>query len=260
MNAGAIAVRVGSATDVGGVRDLNEDSLVTGKRLFAVADGMGGHAAGEVASELAVACLEALDGRESLSAEDVRAELAVANAEIVASASRNPERAGMGTTVAGLGIVEVAGTEHWVVFNIGDCRVYRHTDGAVSRLTTDHNEVEEMLSAGTITPAEARNHPQRNVITRALGTRPAPEADLWVFPPNIGERFLICSDGLPLELDDDEIAGVLNAESDPQGAAEALVRAAVAAGGRDNVTVIVVDHLDAGTGQASGDTVPRPAS
>jgi PPM family protein phosphatase len=253
-----LTVRAGAASNVGCVREANEDCVGVGERFFVVADGMGGHAAGEVASGLAVERLVRLGERDGLRVGDVRAGVGAANREIVEAARGNPEQAGMGTTVAGLGIVRVAGSDHWVVFNVGDCRVYRLDKGELAQLTVDHNEVEELLAAGRITAGEARDHPMRNVVTRALGTEPAPETDVWVFPPVAGERFLICSDGLPLELLDAEIAEVLRAESDPQRAADRLVDAAVSAGGRDNVTVVVVDHLGVENGPASGNTVPRP--
>lgn len=249
-------VRAGSATDVGRVRSLNEDSMLVGLDFFVVADGMGGHAAGDAASAMAVQRLARLSGRAELGPADVRAELAAANQEILAFAHADRARAGMGTTVAGLGLIRFAGSEHWVVFNIGDSRVYRYLDRALVRLTVDHSEVEEMVRAGTIEAAEARAHPLRNVITRALGMDPAPEADVWVFPSAPGERFLLCSDGLTSELTDPEIAAVLEAGPPAQDGAELLVRRAVEAGGHDNVTVILVDHL-AGALDEDADTLGR---
>ncbi|MBG6139819.1 PP2C family protein-serine/threonine phosphatase [Longispora fulva] len=250
-------MRSGTASDAGRVRELNEDSSLTMATMFAVADGMGGHAAGEVASRLAVARLGRLGDRPGLKPADVRAELALANEEILASAAAHPERAGMGTTVAGLCLLRFAGSEHWVVFNIGDSRVYRFAEDSLSRMTVDHSEVEELVAAGVISAAEAREHPRRNVVTRALGMDPAPDADLWMFPPTPGERFLICSDGLSTELGDPEIAAVLWAEPVAQRAARTLVRLAVEAGGRDNVTVVVVDHVACDDDTASEDTLPR---
>lgn len=241
MTAAGVLVRTGAATHAGVVRKVNEDSVLVGPGVYVVADGMGGHAAGEVASAIAVRRLGGLAGRERVTPDDVRAELAAANADVLADAAVNPERAGMGTTVAGLATVDTAGSPHWALFNIGDSRVYRLADGELTQLTIDHSGVVELLDAGKITECEARSHPMRHLLTRALGTDPGPEADLWVFPPSVGERFLICSDGLPLELTDDEIGAVLRATEDPQEAAEELVGRAVAAGGRDNVSVVVVD-------------------
>jgi serine/threonine protein phosphatase PrpC len=251
-----ISVRVGSATDVGRVRSLNEDSMLVGADFFVVADGMGGHAAGDTASAMAVQRLAGLSGRRELGPADVQAALVAANDEILALAQADRQRAGMGTTVAGLGLIRFAGSEHWVVFNIGDSRVYRFLDGSLVRLTADHSEVEEMVQAGTIAPDDARTHPHRNVITRALGMDPAPEADVWVFPPAPGERFLLCSDGLTSELTDPEIAAVLETMPAPQDGADLLVRRALDAGGHDNVTVILVDHVAIGL-EENVDTVGR---
>lgn len=256
MTAVEARVRTGTATHVGAVRAVNEDSVLVAAGVYAVADGMGGHAAGNVASAIAVRRLEGLAGRERMTPDDVRAELVAANADVLADVAANPERAGMGTTVAGLATVAAAGSPHWALFNVGDSRVYRLADGEFTQLTVDHSEVGELLDAGAITEQEASAHPLRHIVTRAVGTQPPPEVDLWVFPPTVGERFLICSDGLTLELDDDEISAVLRATDDPQQAADTLVDRAVAAGGRDNVSVVIVDSAP---GVASPDhTAPRP--
>src|SRR5947207_1782171 len=136
-------------------------------------------------------------------------------------------------------------------------RVRDLVEDTLVQMTVDHSEVEELVASGTIGSEEARTHPRRNVVTRALGTDPAPDPDVWVFPPTPGERFLICSDGLPMELPDAEIAEVLRAEAVPQEAAEALVRKAVDAGGRDNVTAVVVDHISTDD-DVNADTSPPP--
>jgi PPM family protein phosphatase len=248
---------IGSATSTGLVRTTNEDSALVGSRLFAVADGMGGHAAGEVASAIAVAHLRPLDGRDDLGPDTIRLALAAANAAIGDAAAANPEQAGMGTAVTGLALVTLAGSPHWAVFNIGDSRVYRYAAGALTLLTEDHSETAELVAAGLLTPEQARTSPRRHVITRALGATRSPEPDQWVSPAVGDDRFLLCSDGLTGELEDAEIAEVLREVRDAQGAADELVRRAVAAGGRDNVTVIVVDHR---VGAApSEDTMPRSA-
>jgi PPM family protein phosphatase len=252
-----ISIRAGAATDSGQVRDHNEDSVFAGSGLYAVADGIGGHAAGEVASAMAVARLERLGGLPDLNPEAVRAHLALANQEILDSAARHPEQSGMGTTVAGMALARFAGTDHWVVFNVGDCRVYRFTGDVLDQLTVDHTEVAELIAAGTIGPEQAQTHPRRNVVTRALGTDPAPEVDLWILPPTPGERFLICSDGLPLELTDAQITQVLREQSDSYDAARMLVRLAVEAGGRDNVSAVVVDTLPDQESASVDDTAPR---
>ncbi len=254
----ALRVRSGSATDVGRVRDHNEDSLIADGMVFAVADGMGGHAAGEVASRIAVEALATLVEHPPTRTEDVADVLREANDGILRSQERDPEQRGMGTTVAGLTVVDAGGREHWVVFNIGDSRVYRLADNRMSMVTRDHSEVRELMDAGLIDAAEAARHPMRNVITRSLGSDPAPSPDVWVLPPTPGERFIVCSDGLSNELDDREIMLVARQYDDPQVAADQLVAAAVRAGGRDNVSVVVV-AVDAATdlGEDDADTAPR---
>lgn len=252
-----LPVRVGTATDVGRIRRVNEDSFFTSGDVFAVADGMGGHAAGDTASAMVVARLARLAERPNRQPVDVRTELLECNREILAAAQLDETRAGMGTTVAGIAISQLAGTDHWLVFNVGDSRVYRFVNDELGQVTVDHSEVAELVAAGTIDEAQARLHPQRNVITRVLGMRPEPVPDVWVFPAIPGERFVICSDGLHGEVPDEQIAEVLRTEAGAQAAADALVARAVAAGGRDNVTVVVVDHLDTSSEELDEDTAQR---
>jgi serine/threonine protein phosphatase PrpC len=254
-----LSISSGAASDVGRVRAVNEDSLFVSDALVAVADGMGGHAAGDVASRIAVTCLERLvDHTTLLRPDDLVTVIGDANDEIVHSAEEDTTRAGMGTTLAGVAVVAVGGTDHWVVFNVGDSRVYRLDDEGLSQVTTDHSEVQELVAAGLLRPEEAKDHPNRNIVTRSLGTDPGPQADLWVFPPSNHERFLVCSDGLPLELTAKEITAVLRDEPDPQRAADALVAAAVAAGGRDNVTAVIVDGVLPESPTGVDVTAPRP--
>lgn len=235
-----LTVRVGAATDVGRLREHNEDSHHAGGAVFVVADGMGGHAAGEVASEIATETLAELSSRAPrLTADDLATTLQLANERILQGASDNPDQRGMATTVTGLAMVDQDGPR-WAVFNVGDSRVYRADAEQLTQLTTDHSEVQELLDRGLITPAEAARHPMRNVITRSLGIEQVVRADIWVLDPHPGERFVICSDGLTNELSDADIRSLVARHDDPQQAAAALVTAAVDAGGRDNVTVIVV--------------------
>jgi protein phosphatase len=225
--------------------------------LFVVADGMGGHAAGEVASGIAVSTLGELVDRPTRRRDDLVAALALTNRRILESVARHPEQTGMGTTATGLAVVSAGGSDHWAVFNVGDSRVYRLIGEELSLLTVDHSEVREMVDAGLITEEQALRHPLRNVVTRSLGTETMPTPDLWVFPPHPGERFVICSDGLSNELSLQDIRRVVLEVEEPQQAAEALVRAAVDAGGRDNVTAIVV-ALDGGDDEDfDADTAPR---
>ena len=255
----SLRVRSGSATHVGRVRDHNEDAVLAAGMVFAVADGMGGHAAGEVASRLAVEALATLVEHPPAGTDDVAAVLRDANGRILQSQASHPEQHGMGTTVSGLTVVDAGGSEHWVVFNIGDSRVYRLADNRMSLVTRDHSEVRELVDAGLLDAAEAATHPMRNVITRSLGSDPAPTPDVWVLPPSAGERFVVCSDGLSNELDDREIMLVARTYADPQVAADQLVAAAVRAGGRDNVSVVVVavDPDDGAGSDDDADTAPR---
>jgi PPM family protein phosphatase len=233
----------GSASDVGRIRRHNEDNFWVSDRLFVVADGLGGHSAGEIASELAIAEFRRIAEQVPLRTEDITAAIRRANEQILQAGAERGDRFGPGTTLTGIGVVSAGGSDHWAVFNVGDSRVYRFAGGMLSQLTVDHSEVQELVSAGRLLPEAARYHPRRNVVTRSLGSDPAPTADIWVFPPVVGERFLICSDGLTGELDDPEIAQILFELSDPQAAAEELIIRANAAGGRDNVTAVVVDLI-----------------
>jgi PPM family protein phosphatase len=238
-----IGVSVGACTDVGAVRSLNEDRYYVGTYIWMVADGMGGHAAGEVASEIVVSELRKLD-YDHLERQAVVDAVMSANAAVLKYGRETPDARGLGSTVTGLARVDIGGAEHWAVFNVGDSRVYRDYAGVLSRATLDHSEVEELILQGVITPEQARNHSSRSVVTRSIGTEPAPQVDLWVLPQTPGERFVICSDGLTGELDDPTIQEILATCADPEQAARGLVDAAWAAGGSDNISVLVVDVAD----------------
>jgi protein phosphatase len=233
----------GAATSVGRVRQVNEDSFLAVPPLFAVADGMGGHGSGDLASQIAIQDMSACAVLRPLFAEAVLTALELANQHIIARHAVNK----MGTTAAGLAALETMGAEQLMVFNIGDSRVYRLAGGRLDQVTVDHSEVQELVMAGVITPEQARVHPRRNVVTRALGTEAGLRPDHWLVPPIVGDRYLICSDGLSGELPDEAIAQLL-APGLPQQAAETLVAAANEAGGRDNVTVVVVDIAANGAG------------
>lgn len=249
----------GASTDRGQVRKVNEDRFVAHAPVFVVADGMGGHAAGDLASQLAVDEFEALAGAEHLTVADTRLAVERANAAILSESVKDAGRTGMGTTITGIVTVVAGGSEHWMVFNVGDSRVYRVVDGTLEQITTDHSEAEEMVAAGRISREASREYHRRNVVTRSLGTDPAPSADSWVFPPQLGDRFLICSDGLPLEVSDPLIAEFATTIQDPQELADKLVSMAVDAGGRDNVTVVVVDgERTEAASEPDEDTTPRP--
>jgi len=249
-------LRHGAATAVGRVRRVNEDSYLTLPPLYAVADGMGGHGAGDLASALAIRTLESAARILPLTPGDVLAALAEANAAIVATTAGRAGQDGMGTTITGLALIQASGGSHVMVFNVGDSRVYRLVSGGLDQVTVDHSEVEELVLAGALTREQARTDPRRNVVTRALGTCPAPTPDHWLLPAVARDRYLICSDGLFNELPQDSITRLL-AVGDPSQAAAALVAAADDAGGHDNITAVVVDVDQVDDEPADEDTTPR---
>lgn len=242
-----ITISSGAVTHRGLVRETNEDSMLVTDRLVAVADGLGGHAGGEVASKIAVDCLGRLADQPIADPDDIVGAIIESNRVIIGEARRHPEYLGMGTTLCGVGVVAVDGFEQCVVFNVGDSRVYRYAGGALAQMTVDHSEVEELRAAGQISARDMARHPRRNVVTRCLGTDPSPQPDVWVLPPAGTERFLVCSDGLTGEVDDAAITDVLRAHPEPRSAAAALLEQALAGGGRDNITVIVVELGDSAT-------------
>ena len=235
-----LSVACGYATHTGLRRDNNEDSLIAAEPIFAVADGMGGHEAGEVASGICVRTLGqspiAGTSMPRFSAEDLDQLIQEADALI-----RRETGGRAGTTLTGVVLVEAEGAPHWLVFNVGDSRTYRLSSGRFGQLTVDHSEVQELVDTGQITEQQARTHPRRHVVTRALGTGDDAEPDFWLLPVEEGDRILVCSDGLSGELTDEEICDVLSAVKEPQAAADMLVEETLRSGARDNVTVIVVD-------------------
>jgi len=246
----------GAATAIGRVRRVNEDSYLALPSLYVVADGMGGHGSGDVASALAIDALAACARVLPVTAEAVLAALDDANQAIVGATVRRGEVDGMGTTVTGLALIETSGGSHLMVFNVGDSRVYRLAADRLDQITVDHSEAQELVVAGALTRDQARAYSRRNIVTRALGSDPAPTADHWLLPAIDGDRYLLCSDGLFSELTDDRIRELL-ATGDPQHAATTLVAAADDAGGHDNITVVVVD-IDADDDPvADGETTPR---
>ena len=242
----------GAATDPGRVRTGNEDAMVAEPMVFGVADGMGGHQAGEVASAIAATTLRERLRHGAASVDLMVAAVVEANAAIFQGAHTNPDQRGMGTTLTALAAMPGAVPARLVVANVGDSRTYLLRDGRLRRVTVDHSYVQELVSTGHISEAEARTHPRRNIVTRALGIEPTVKVDTTVQPLVKGDRYVLCSDGLVDEVEDNEITDLLLDHTDPQAAAEALVDAANAHGGRDNVTVVVVDVLE-------GDASPDPA-
>ena len=247
-------LRWGSASHEGQLRAQNEDHAHAGDGLFVVADGMGGHLAGEVASEMAVTRLDArLPAGDDNTLDDLVAAINEANTEIYQGSLDDPDQAGMGTTVTAIAVVtDPHDGEVFGIANVGDSRGYVLRHGRLRQVTIDHSFVQELVAEGAITRTEARTHPRRNIVTRALGIEPYVRVDSWTMPIIRGDRFVLCSDGLVDEITDEAISDILQAHpDDPGAAAQGLVDAANDAGGRDNITVVIVDVLE-------GDDPPDP--
>jgi len=247
--------QVAAATDIGRVRRHNEDSYVVGERVWAVADGMGGQAAGATASRIAAQCLTSYDKTGEINQAQITALVDQINAEILAYSVKHPKTLGMGTTLAGMALMKLGGGYHWLIFNVGDSRVYRLTGGILHQETTDHSEVQELVNRGEIRRSDARTHPGRNILTRCLGTPHPPVVGMRVVPCQPGDRMLVCSDGLTSEVDDDKINIVLRKAVDPREAVDVLMGAALENGGRDNISIIVVGIGEEQEGLME-DTVP----
>ncbi len=253
---------VGSATDVGLVRANNQDQLLVAPGLYAVADGMGGHAAGEVASLTAIKALDAaFEASDERTAASLESAAKAANRAVWEQARTNRRMLGMGTTLVALAVVENDdGTSGLAVAHIGDSRLYLYRHKALMQVTVDHSLVQELVDEGQISVAQAAVHPQRHVLTRALGVEPAVEVDVIEITPENNDRYLLCSDGLPREASDEQIAAILSRFPDPSEAAKELVELANSRGGSDNVTVVVVDVLANEQSPDSLIIVPGPAS
>ncbi|QLD12679.1 PP2C family protein-serine/threonine phosphatase [Microbacterium oleivorans] len=258
---GAIQLRWAAATDTGRRRDSNQDAVLAQYPLFIVADGMGGHIGGEIASASAVDRLRAVADRGVVTPEDIEEALEQAVGDI----ADHPETTddGTGTTVTGVYLDIVEGEPQWTTLNIGDSRVYLLRDEAIAQVTTDHSVVQELVAAGRLSPEEAEQHPYGNVITRAVGPSDGVTPDYVRLDLVDGDRFVICSDGLTKELTDYGILHFLLENDDPAAAVAAMMQAALENGGRDNVTVIVLDAHLVGA-RAAGDlaeaTEPRDSS
>jgi serine/threonine protein phosphatase PrpC len=234
-----VTVVFGSATDAGLRRRINEDAHIAAPPLFLVADGMGGHHAGEVASATVIEEFAALAGRPSLGVDEIRTTLAAARRRV--EALPPGDGAGAGTTLTGVVIADVDGEGYWLAINLGDSRTYRLSDGELEQVSVDHSVVQELIDAGQLDPVAASRDTRRNVITRAIGAGSDGDADYWLIPAEAGDRILVCSDGLSSELDDETLHAILVAETHPQSAATRLVHEAMLHGGRDNITALVVD-------------------
>lgn len=247
----ALVLNYAARSDPGLVRQNNEDSLYAGARLLAVADGMGGHAAGEVASKVVIGALASLDDHALRGdpVERLRAAVESGNAAITELSAANPALGSMGTTLTAL----LFGGEWVASLNIGDSRTYLLRGGELAQVTKDDSFVQFLVDAGHITPEQAHTHPRRSIVLRVLTGESTIEPTLHVRLARPGDRFLLCSDGLSDVVDFDTIARTMR-ESDVATCAETLIRLALDGGGPDNVTVIVADVVDDGT------VVPSPAS
>jgi PPM family protein phosphatase len=234
-----------AATDVGRMRKNNEDSYLSAEPVAAVADGMGGHSAGEVASAIAIEELAALGERgpwenETAATDDLKQAILRANRRIREMAASDRKLNGMGTTLVAL--LQDGDMVH--VANVGDSRGYLLRQGELSQVTVDHSLVQELVDDGRLSPKDAERHPQRSVITRALGIDPEVEFDLFTYKLQVGDRLLLCSDGLSDVVEPTQIRNVLLRVRSPQKAARQLITVANEQGGPDNITVIVVDAVD----------------
>ncbi|WP_235825232.1 PP2C family protein-serine/threonine phosphatase [Agromyces badenianii] len=252
---GVVALTHGSAliahsarTDVGRVRSVNEDSFLAEAPVYLVADGMGGHARGDAASQ---AVIETFSRHLQLgvpsSPEQVLDAIHTSNEAVRALSEEGEEGTAVaGTTLSGIALVDAGDGAgfHWMIFNIGDSRVYSWDGRTLEQLSIDHSAVQELVDAGLIKPEDAERHPDRNVITRALGADEFVDPDVWLIPVSGRQVFLVCSDGLSKEVDDRSIAHILAGDTGhAAGLAGELVDAALAHGGRDNVTAIVVESV-----------------
>ncbi|TMK67359.1 MAG: Stp1/IreP family PP2C-type Ser/Thr phosphatase [Actinobacteria bacterium] len=239
-----------SLTDVGRQRQSNEDSYLDREPVFAVADGMGGARAGEVASRMAVEAFD--DQGDGGSPEDRLRHVATeANRRIYEMAQSDTEHAGMGTTLTA---AMVTGREV-AVGHVGDSRLYRLRGGKLERLTEDHSLVEELVRQGRLSPEEAENHPQRSIITRALGPEPDVDVETFTHTARDGDVYLICSDGLSGMVSEDDITAILERADSLDAAARELVEAANRAGGKDNITVVLFRVASDGEGEDDSDTL-----
>ena len=236
---GVLELSWAAVTDTGRRREVNQDAMFAAYPLFVVADGMGGHVGGEIASASAIERLHAVADSGTVTPKTIEKALARAVKDIASHPEATDD--GTGTTVTGVFLDTSGDAAHWVTLNIGDSRVYLVRDGAIVQITTDHSVVQELVAAGRLSPEEAENHPYGNVITRAVGPSEGVTPDYVRLDALDGDRFVICSDGLTKELTDYGIRHFLEENADAADAASAMLEAALENGGRDNITIIVLD-------------------
>ena len=275
---GSAVIAHSAQTDVGRVRTMNEDAYLAEAPLYLVADGMGGHARGDAASRAVVETFRRhIEAGKPTSPEQVLDAIHTSNDAVRALSAEGEEGTAVaGTTLTGVALVDAGDGSgfHWMVFNIGDSRVYSWDGRTLEQLSVDHSAVQELVDAGLISADEAERHPDRNVITRAIGADDVVDPDVWLIPATGRQVFLVCSDGLSKEVDDDRLAHILAGDTGhAAGLAGELVDAALEHGGRDNITVIVVEselgstrHDDEttrdrpdGLARSTEDTTPRTA-
>jgi serine/threonine protein phosphatase PrpC len=236
-------LRGGAASDVGRVRHINQDLALTTDNLFAVADGMGGHAGGEVAAQIAIDALRQSFARHATT-EGLSEAFSEANVEVWRQSQAQSDLRGMGTTLTAAALVSGSdGRDVVALANVGDSRAYLYSTGRLTQVTADHSLAEEKVRQGEMTEAQAAVHPQRHILTRALGIAPEVAVDVWELHVRSGDRILLCSDGLTNEVGVNELTAVLGKVVDPEEAAASLVRTANEHGGNDNITVVVIDVL-----------------
>ncbi len=257
----------GAASHVGLVRETNQDAHLAAAPVFVVADGMGGHDGGEVASAIVVEEFARLarDGFPPAQAV-VRVEQALADAQArIREHVHERRQAGnpsyySGTTVVAALLIEDTEGAKWLLANLGDSRAYKLHDGELEQVSVDHSVVQQMIDAGTLDAAAAESHPERHVITRAVGPEGVLDVDLFVLPLSSAERVLLCSDGISGMIGAEEIAAVLRDQPEPRDAADLLVRAALAAGGEDNATAVVIDVVGLAESDPTEQTRLEPIS
>ena len=230
-----------AGTHTGHKRAANEDSYVARFPMFAVADGMGGHSAGDLASAAVVERLDDAITGDFLPARAVERALEAAT-DYIGLIAQDSEL-GVGTTVTGAAITEHHESAYFAVFNVGDSRVYLFEDDTLTQITRDHSVVQDMVDAGIISREEADDHPDANIITRAIGFNVKQSPDMWMVPIHLGQRLLICSDGLTREVEEDELARELAERCDPSESVSTLIDSALDNGGRDNITAVIVDVI-----------------
>lgn len=250
-------VKWGASSDTGTLRVQNEDSFLAEEKIFVVADGMGGHNAGEVASAMAIKMLAEAQANGISDSSQLAKVIEQINHSIFQAAANQTDQRGMGTTLAVLALTpnETTNEVSAAVANIGDSRTYLFRNDEFRQVSVDHSYVQDLVSEGLITREEARTHARRNIVTRALGIEPSVAVDTWTLPLITGDRYVLCSDGLVDEVTDEAIEKCVKQKIEPQKVADQLVALANANGGRDNITVIIVDVIADGANSPAATSV-----